>query len=115
MKLTEMDCIPCRGGDPALTEPEIEALMPQVPGWQAVSVDGIPRLQKRFKFKGYAPAVTFANAVAALAEQQDHHPTILLEWGKVTVSWWTHVIKGLHQNDFVSAAKTEALFEANQN
>jgi 4a-hydroxytetrahydrobiopterin dehydratase len=111
MKLTEMDCIPCRGGDPALTEAEIEALMAQVPGWQVVSVDGIPRLEKRFKFKGYAPAVQFTNAVAALANAQDHHPAILLEWGKVTVTWWTHVIKGLHQNDFVSAAKTEAIYE----
>ena len=115
MKLTKMDCVPCRGGDPALTESEIDALMPQVPGWQVVREDGIPRLQKGFKFKGYAPAVTFTNAVATLAEAQDHHPAILLEWGRVTVSWWTHVIKGLHQNDFISAAKTEALFEANQN
>lgn len=115
MKLTEMDCVPCRGGDPALTESEINALLPQVPGWQVIREDGIPLLQKDFKFKGYAPALTFTNAVAALAEAQDHHPAILLEWGRVTVSWWTHVIKGLHQNDFISAAKTEALFEANQN
>jgi len=113
MKLTEMNCVPCRGGEPQLSQAEIEALTPQVPGWQVITVDGIARLEKRFKFKGYAPALAFTNAVAGLAEQQDHHPAILLEWGRVTVTWWTHVVKGLHQNDFISAAKTDQLFESN--
>ena len=67
-------------------------------------------LTRQFKFKNFVQALAFANRVGDLAEQQDHHPAILVEWGRVTVSWWTHVIGGLHQNDFISAAKTDQLY-----
>ena len=110
MKLAEINCVPCRGGDPKLTKGEIEALMPQVPGWQVLTGEEVPRLEKLFHFKSYAQAVAFTTAIAALAEEQDHHPAILLEWRQVTVQWWTHIIKGLHQNDFISAAKTDAIY-----
>ncbi len=103
-------CVPCRAGDPPLSEAEIAAWLPAVSQWEVVEQGGVLRLQRGFKFKGYAPAVQFANQVAAIAEKQNHHPLMVLEWGKVTVQWWTHVVKGLHRNDFIMAAKTDALF-----
>lgn len=109
MKLAELKCVACRGGDPSLTEAEIAELLPQVPEWNLVARDDIPRLQRIFKFKNYAQSLEFTNKVAAIAEEQDHHPLIILEWGKVTIQWWTHVVKGLHQNDFILAAKTNQL------
>lgn len=102
-------CIPCRGGEPPLTAAEIAVLLPRIPQWQVLEQDGILRLHRMFKFQNYVQAVEFVNKVAAIAEQQNHHPLIILEWGKVTVQWWTHVVKGLHRNDFVMAAKTDAL------
>lgn len=110
MKLAELKCVACRGGDPSLTEAEIAELLPQVPAWQTVAQDNILRLQRIFKFKNYAQSVDFTNKVAAIAEEQDHHPLIVLEWGRVTVQWWTHVVKGLHKNDFIMASKTDNLF-----
>lgn len=104
-------CVPCRGGEPPLTEAEIRELQPQVPTWTLETQDGIWRLQRVFKFKNFVEAITFTNKVAALAEEQGHHPLIVSEWGRVTVQWWTHVIKGLHRNDFIMAAKTDELFE----
>lgn len=106
-ELSRQKCVPCRGGDPALTESEVDELQPQIPEWQIVVHDDIPRLQRTFKFKSYAQAVEFTNEVASIAEEEDHHPLIVLEWGKVTVQWWTHVVKGLHKNDFIMAAKTD--------
>lgn len=103
-------CVACRGGDPSLTEAEIAELLPQVPEWILVERDGIPHLQRVFKFKNYAQSLDFTNKVAAIAEEQDHHPLIVLEWGRVTVEWWTHVVKGLHKNDFIMAAKTDELY-----
>jgi 4a-hydroxytetrahydrobiopterin dehydratase len=73
-------------------------------------VDGIKRLERLFKFKDYAEAVAFTNKIAAIAEEEDHHPRIVLEWGRVTVQWWTHVVKGLHRNDFIMAAKSDEMF-----
>ncbi len=107
--LAQIKCIPCRGGDPALTEFEIADLLPQVGDWNIVVRDGIPHLERMFKFKNYSQAVEFTNRIAAIAEAEDHHPLIVLEWGKVTVQWWTHVVKGLHKNDFIMAAKTNQL------
>lgn len=94
-----------------MTEAEIRELHPQVPAWTLEMQNGIWRLQRVFKFKNFVEAVTFTNKVAALAEKQGHHPLIITEWGKVTVQWWTHVIKGLHRNDFIMAAKTDELFQ----
>lgn len=109
MKLAELKCIVCRGGDPSLTEAEIAELHPQIANWQIIEKDGIKRLERVFKLKNYADALAFTNKIAAVAEEQDHHPLIILEWGRVTVQWWTHVVKGLHKNDFIMAAKTDEL------
>lgn len=110
MKLTEMDCIPCRGDQPKLTQAEIDQYLPKVKGWQVITKDKIQRLTRSYSFKNFSQALNFANQVGVLAEQQNHHPAILVEWGKVTVSWWTHVIGGLHKNDFISAAKTDQIY-----
>ena len=107
--LAQLKCIACRGGDPALTDAEIADLQPHVPQWQLVTQDNILRLQRVFKLKDYAQALEFTNKIAAIAEAEDHHPLIILEWGRVTVQWWTHVVKGLHKNDFIMAAKTDKL------
>lgn len=104
-------CIACRKGDPALMDSEIAELHPQIPEWEIVEQDGVLRLQRVFKLKNYLEAVALTNKIAMIAEKEDHHPLIVLEWGRVTVQWWTHVIKGLHQNDFIMAAKTDNLVE----
>lgn len=109
MKLEKEKCIPCQGGMPTLTDAEINAYSREVEHWSVVEKDGIKRLEKSFKFNDFAEALAFTNKVGELAESEGHHPDILTEWGKVTVSWWTHAIKGLHKNDFIMAAKTDRL------
>ena len=111
-QLKELKCIPCRGDSPPLTQAEIIALKPQVSDWEVIEEGGIPRLQRVFKFKNFAVALAFTNQVGELAEAEDHHPALLTEWGKVTVTWWTHKIRGLHQNDFIMAARTDELYKA---
>ena len=107
--LSQMKCVACRGGEPTLTEAQIYQFMPQVPEWQVKEVDGMQRLERVFKFKNFAEALAFTNKVGAAAEEEDHHPLIVTEWGRVTVQWWTHKIGGLHQNDFIMAAKTDEI------
>ncbi len=92
------------------TQEEIERYMPQLSGWQITVVAGIKHLQKSYQFKNFEQALQFTNKVGAIAEQEKHHPAILLEWGMVTVTWWTHKIAGLHANDFIMAAKTDELY-----
>jgi 4a-hydroxytetrahydrobiopterin dehydratase len=109
--LTQMQCVACRAGEPTVTEQELGEYQPQVPQWQIVERDGIKRLERVFAFRSFAEALTFTDAVGALAEAEGHHPAILTEWGRVTVTWWTHAIKGLHRNDFIMAAKTDGLYD----
>lgn len=107
--LRQMKCVACRGGEPTLTDEQVAQLQPQVPEWQIVEIGGERRLQRVFKFKDFAQSMSFTNRVGTAAESEDHHPLITTEWGRVTVQWWTHKIHGLHQNDFIMAAKTDAL------
>jgi 4a-hydroxytetrahydrobiopterin dehydratase len=107
--LTEMHCVACRKDSPTVTDEEIAELKPQVPEWELVAPDGIKRLRRVFAFDDFAQALQFTNEVGALAEEEGHHPALLTEWGRTTVEWWTHKIKGLHRNDFVMAAKTDQL------
>jgi 4a-hydroxytetrahydrobiopterin dehydratase len=109
-ELTEMKCTACRGGEPTLTDEEIAELRPQVPEWRAVERDGVKRLERTFGFRNFAEALAFTNKVGERAEVEGHHPALLTEWGRVTVTWWTHKIGGLHQNDFIMAAKTDELY-----
>lgn len=110
MPLVAEFCEACQPGSPKVTDAEIEELKPQVPEWELAEINGVPCIKRTFRFDSWMPAVRFTNAIAALAEDENHHPLIRLEWGKVTVSWWTHAIKGLHRNDFIMAAKTNETF-----
>ena len=108
-ELSQLKCVACRGGEPTLTDAEIDKLQPQVAEWQVKEADGMKRLERVFKFKNFAQALEFTNKVGAIAEEEGHHPLIVTEWGRVTIQWWTHVVKGLHKNDFIMAAKTDEL------
>jgi 4a-hydroxytetrahydrobiopterin dehydratase len=112
MSLDEMKCEPCRGGVPILTDAEIDQYYRELQRWSVVERNGIKRLERSFDFKDFAEALAFTNKVGELAEREGHHPDILTEWGRVTVTWWTYKIKGLHKNDFIMAAKTDALLTA---
>ena len=102
-------CVACRRDSPRVTEAEIVELRREVPDWRLVERDRIARLQRAFDLPSFADALAFTNRVGALAENEGHHPALLTEWGRVTVTWWTHKIRGLHRNDFIMAAKTDAL------
>lgn len=104
-------CVACRADSPKVTDAEMKELMPQIPDWQIVERDGMPQLERTFRLKDFAAALAFTNKVGELAEQEDHHPKVCTEYGKVTVTWWTHKIKGLHRNDLIMAAKTDRLYE----
>lgn len=108
--LTQTACVPCRGGVPTLTREEIAGLLPQVPAWQVEEKEGILRLRREFTFKDFRRALDFALRVGELAEREQHHPDLHVAWGRVVVETWTHKIRGLHQNDFILAAKTDALY-----
>jgi 4a-hydroxytetrahydrobiopterin dehydratase len=110
--LAQMTCVACRRGAPTVTEAEIAELHPQIPHWTIEEVDGAKRLQRVFRFDDFAQALEFTRKVGELAEEEGHHPALLTEWGRTTVTWWTHKIKGLHRNDFVMAAKTDDLYRS---
>ena len=110
--LTQATCVACRRDAPTVTDAEIEELRPQIPDWDLVELDGIMRLRRVFAFDDFAQSLDFTRSVGELAEQQGHHPALLTEWGRTTVSWWTHKIKGLHRNDFIMAAKTDELYQS---
>jgi 4a-hydroxytetrahydrobiopterin dehydratase len=111
-ELGQMKCEACRGGVPTATEEEIRQLHKQVPEWEVLEREGIKRLKRRFAFPDFAKALEFTNFLGAAAEDEGHHPALLTEWGGVTVTWWSHEIGGLHQNDFIMAAKTDQIFSA---
>jgi 4a-hydroxytetrahydrobiopterin dehydratase len=109
--LARMRCVACRRGEPTLTDDEIAAFRDQVPDWEVVEVDGVRRLRRAFPFPDFARALAFTDRVGQLAEQEGHHPAVLTEWGRTTVSWWTHKIGGLHRNDLIMAARTDGLYQ----
>ena len=112
-ELVQMKCVACRKGEPTVTEQEMAEFFPQTPEWKIVERDGIKRLERTYRFKDFSQALSWTNKVGELAEAEGHHPALLTEWGKVTVTWWTHKIGGLHRNDFIMAAKTDALYYPN--
>ncbi len=107
--LAEAKCEACHAGALQVTDEEMAELMGLVPDWNIENRNNILQLEKAFTFRNFKMALEFTNAVGAVAEEEGHHPALLTEWGKVTVTWWTHKIKGLHRNDFIMAAKTESL------
>ncbi|MBR9884870.1 MAG: 4a-hydroxytetrahydrobiopterin dehydratase [Oceanospirillales bacterium] len=107
MALTEKSCIPCRGGMPALDLAEAGELALQVPLWTLA--EGGKRIRREFTFRNFADALSFVNRVGELAEAEDHHPEIRFGWGHAEIELWTHKIGGLHENDFILAAKIDQL------
>ena len=107
--LKKMKYVPRHAGDPAIDPQQYSALVRQLPGWEIVSRDGVDRLRRVYTFRNCKEALAFTNRVGDLAERHDHHPELIPEWGRVTVTWWTHEIEGLHLNDFIMAAHTSQL------
>jgi 4a-hydroxytetrahydrobiopterin dehydratase len=107
MSLAEQHIEACRRGTPALDAAACETYLQELPDWTVVTLDGVPQLQREFRCRDFAEALAFTNRIGALAEAADHHPAIVTEWGKVTLRWWTHVVQGLHHNDFVMAARCD--------
>ncbi len=103
-------CVACRPDAPHVAGTEVAALLREIPDWRIIERDGVRRLERVFTFRDFAQALAFTNRVGAVAESEGHHPALTTEWGRVTVAWWTHAIGGLHRNDFVMAAKTDAAF-----
>jgi len=108
-ELSAQKCEACRRDAPRVSDEELLELMRLIPGWKCVDRDGVLQLERIYKFKDFKLAWVFHGKVASMAEEEGHHPSLLLEWGKLTVTWWTFSIKGLHKNDFICAAKTDAL------
>ena len=107
--LASQHCVACRSDSPLLDGKAIDEFRRQVPQWAVVEREGITRVERVFQFPDFVRALAFTNRVGELAEAEGHHPALLTEWGRVTVTWWTHAIRGLHQNDFVMAARTDRL------
>jgi 4a-hydroxytetrahydrobiopterin dehydratase len=110
--LAQQKCEACRADSPQVSPEETTDYLGQTPGWQVIREDNINKLSKTYSFKNWNEALAFTNQVGALAEEHGHHPAILTEWGRVNVKWWTHKIGGLHKNDFIMAAKCEAVARA---
>jgi len=107
--LKQQKCTACTGDSPAVTEEEINQLQQDIPEWDIKEENGEKRLERVFKFPDFKSALNFTNKIGEEAENQEHHPALLTEYGKVTVMWWTHAIHGLHHNDFIMAAKTDEI------
>jgi len=110
-RLAELTCEACSKGVKKLSADEISVLMLEIKGWDLIVDGDIQQLKRVFNFKNYTEAVKFTNEVASIAESVNHHPKIILEYGSVIVIWWSHIIKGLHNNDFIMADKTSQQFE----
>ena len=106
VNLADKQCVPCRGGVPPLQGDQLRRLAGQIPGWQIV---GEHHLTRSFTFPDFKQALAFVNRVGEVAEQQGHHPDLLLSWGRVEVKIWTHKIDGLTESDFILAAKIDHL------
>lgn len=105
--LTARTCVPCRGGVPPLNRDEAKHYLGETPNWALDGAAG--RIERRFAFSDFAAALEFVNRVGALAEEEGHHPDISFGWGYVNIVLYTHKIKGLHENDFIMAAKIDRL------
>lgn len=110
-RLGEQNCEACRADAPQVSAEEQDSLLMELPNWEVVQQEGVSQLRRVYSFRNFVQGQAFTNRVADLAEAEGHHPAILLEYGKVTVRWWTHKIGGLHRNDFIMAARTDAIYE----
>ena len=110
--LADERCEACRVGSPPVADDVLARFQSEYPDWQLVTDDGIRKLRRAFKFPDFATALAFTDAVGAAAEAANHHPVLRTEWGRVTVTWWTHKIRDLHRNDLVMSARADRLYEA---
>ena len=108
-QLADKKCVPCKGGVPPIRGRELQELLRVVPEWKVVNEH---HLTREFKFPDFQQALAFVNRVGAVAEEQGHHPDILLAWGKAEITLWTHKIDGLTESDFIMAAKIDRLHQA---
>jgi 4a-hydroxytetrahydrobiopterin dehydratase len=109
-KLSSKKCVPCVTDTCHIADSEISEFKPQIPEWTITTRNAIRMLTRTFEFKDFAEALAFTVMIGELAEEEQHHPEIVTEWGRVTVTWWTHSVRDLHSNDFIMAAKTDDLF-----
>lgn len=107
-ELNTMKCEACREGAPLATQDEMKRYHPLIPDWEIVHEDGVDKLMHAYSFANFGETMQFVNSIATIAEDEGHHPVMLVEFRTVTVRWWSHKIKGLHVNDFIMAAKTDA-------
>lgn len=107
MSLTAKTCVPCQGGLAPLTKEQAEGYLGEASGWTLIASDS--RIERRFKFGNFVDALAFVNKLGALAEEEGHHPDIAFGWGYCNVVFFTHKIGGLHENDFIMAAKANLL------
>ncbi|MBD9399603.1 4a-hydroxytetrahydrobiopterin dehydratase [Pseudomonas sp. PDM11] len=107
--LSKATCEACSADAPKVSEAELAQLIKEIPDWNIEVRDGVMQLERAYAFRTFKHALAFTNTVGEIAERENHHPSLLTEWGKVTVTWWSHSIKGLHRNDFVMAARTDEL------
>ncbi len=112
--LVQERCVACRPDSPRVTDTEIVEMSPLIPDWRLFEGDRVKKLQRVLKVKDFAQALQLTNAIGDEAEVEGHHPALTTEWGRVTVTWWTHKIKGLHRNDFIMAARTDRIFAASR-
>ncbi len=108
--LIEQKCVACRSDAPHVTDEDVAELHPQVPEWTLLEENGVRKLQRVFRFSDFATALSFTVGVGEAAEAEGHHPLLVTDWGRVTVTWWAHKIRDLHRNDFIMAAKTDHLY-----
>jgi len=108
MALTEKKCVPCEGGSLPLSDENEDALLQEITAWNLVR-DDVHKLQREFSFKDFKEAMVFVNKLADLAEQEGHHPNIIINYNKVKVELFTHAINGLSENDFIVAAKIDQM------
>ncbi|WP_078084075.1 4a-hydroxytetrahydrobiopterin dehydratase [Microbulbifer mangrovi] len=111
-ELAAQACEACRADAPLVSDEELAELMREIPDWTPLARDGVMQLERVFKFRNFKQALAFTNRVGEIAEEVGHHPALLTEWGKVTVTWWSHEAGGLHKNDFIMAARTDKQLDA---
>ncbi len=107
-ELTSKTCVPCQGGVPPMESDEVEELLTEVKGWDLLGGTP-PKIQKEFKFKDFTESMDFVNEIGELAEEEGHHPDIEISYNVVTLQLYTHAIDGLHENDFIMAAKIDEI------
>jgi 4a-hydroxytetrahydrobiopterin dehydratase len=107
--LTQRHCVVCKPGTPTLSTQEIDRLIPEVPGWAVVQVEGHLELTRTYRFKGFMPGVELVDRIAPIAEAEAHHPDLHLTYGSLRVNLWTHAAGGLTENDFILAAKIDEI------